>query len=202
MMTKLTKIPLSVVVTILLNGVVPYFIYIFLKDRTSGLTALLIATCIPLFEQLIYFVKKRVLDHFGLLMIGTFVLSVGLVLLGGSEELVLLRESFVTAAVGAVFLISLLLSKPLIYHLAIRFVPSANVQALEQKWRHPQFRQGCRLITAIWAVLLIGEAIIRIWLIYTLSIANFLIVSHFLFYSIIGIAIICSVLMRRRMSVV
>ncbi|MBB3068732.1 intracellular septation protein A [Paenibacillus baekrokdamisoli] len=183
-----------------MNAVAPYLIYMALKDKTSGLTALVIATCVPLAEQIFYFAKKRVIDSFGMLMVGTFVLGAGLALMGGSERVVLLRESFVTGAVGTVFLISLWMRRPLIYSLSLRFIPEANAASQELKWKSPYFRRACRLMSAAWGLLLIGEAAVRSYLIYSLSTSTFLMVSNVVFYSFIGVGIIWSVIYRRHVQ--
>ncbi|RUS47443.1 hypothetical protein ELR57_10015 [Cohnella sp. AR92] len=174
-------------------------IYLLLKNNTSGLTALLVAMSVPLAEQLYYWMRNKRVDSFGLLMVGAFVLGVGLALVGGDERMVLLRESFVTVSIGCVFLFSLLLEKPLIYSLSLRFVPAANEESLKEKWQIPYFRKMCRLITAMWAAMLISESAIRVWLIYQVDTAAFLLLSNVLFYSFIGAAILCSILMRRRL---
>jgi hypothetical protein len=94
-------------------------------------------------------------------MLSTFVLGAGLALWGGGERLVLLRESMVTAFVGCWFLLSLLFRRPRIFHLAGSFTPQSNTAAYEGKWAHPYTRFVFRLMTAVWGVMLLGEAATR-----------------------------------------
>jgi intracellular septation protein A len=187
----------NILFTIAVNGFLPYFAYSWLKHEIPSLTALLIATLLPMIEHVVIFVKRRTLDAFGILMLGTFMLGVSLSIAGGDEKLVLLRESFVTSAVGGVFLLSLLFRRPLIYHLAKRFMAGKSAAALEERWAVPYIRFVFRLMTAVWGVLLLAESIIRVMLVYRLSTEQFLAVSPVLFYGVIGAAIVWTVGYRR-----
>ncbi|MEH7298918.1 VC0807 family protein [Neobacillus drentensis] len=194
------KVIQSVIVSILINGLVPVAVYNLLLGHFSSFVSLLLATMVPLLDNLYHIVKHRKADAFGLFMLTAFVLSLLAFLLGGNEKLILMRESLVTGILGLIFIGSLFYSKPLIYHFAIRF--SSNDES-EQKgkfannWEFSYFRFVIRLMTAVWGIALLAEAIIKTILVYELSISAFLAVSQIIFYSVLGITILWTVIYRR-----
>lgn len=184
-----------IVFTLVVNGLIPWGMYMLLSPYVGHLMALSIVTLIPLVENVFHFAKHRNLDVFGGLMLMTFILSLVMVLLGGSEKMLLLRESMITGVVGIVFLSSLLLNKPMIYHLASRFTRVTNI---EQKWQNAYFRKIMRNMTLIWGVLLVLEACTKVVMIYELSVGEVLALSSVVLYSFVGVAIGLTVVYRRR----
>ena len=194
------KVIQSVIVSILINGLVPVVVYNLLLDHFSSFVSLLLATMVPLLDNLYHIVKHRKADAFGLFMLTAFVLSLLAFLLGGNEKLILMRESLVTGLLGLIFIGSLFYSKPLIYHFAIRF--SSNDESVQKgkfanNWEYSYFRFVIRLMTAVWGIALLAEAVIKTILVYELSISAFLAVSQIIFYSVLGVTILWTVIYRR-----
>lgn len=195
-----TKVGKAVIVSILINGLTPVVLYNLLLNHFSSFFSLLIAASVPLLDNLYHIVKHKKADAFGLFMLTGFVLSLLAFLLGGSEKLILMRESLVTGILGLIFIVSLFCSKPLIYHFAIRF--SSNDESKQKgkflsNWEFPYFRFVIRLMTAVWGISLLAEAVIRMILVYKLSISAFLAVSQIIFYSVIGLTILWTVVYRK-----
>jgi hypothetical protein len=194
------KVIQSVIVSILINGLVPVVVYNLLLDHFSSFVSLLLATMVPLLDNLYHIVKHRKADAFGMFMLTAFILSLLAFLLGGNEKLILMRESLVTGILGLIFIGSLFYSKPLIYHFAIRF--SSNDESVQKSkfannWEFSYFRFVIRLMTAVWGIALLGEAVIKTILVYELSISAFLAVSQIIFYSVLGVTILWTVIYRR-----
>lgn len=181
----------SVILSILINGFLPLIIYKILMNYFPNLTSLIIATIIPCIGNLYEILKDKKIDVYAMFILFGFIIGIIAVLLGGGEKFLLLRESFITGIMGMVFLISLLLKKPLIYYFAQRFSnPDKNNKIdWEKRWNIPYFRYGMRLMTSVWGLGLIFEAIIKVILVYTLSISEFLLVSSFISYGIIALLI-------------
>jgi hypothetical protein len=194
------KLVQMIVMSIVINGVLPVGVYNLFLNYYSSFVSLLIATLIPLLDNLYHIVKYKKADAFGLFMLTGFVLSLLAFLLGGNEKLILMRESMVTGILGLIFIASVFTSKPLIYLFAIRF--SSNSES-EQKgkfasnWELPYFRFVIRLMTAVWGIALLTEAILKTILVYELSITAFLAISQILFYSVLGVTILWTVVYRR-----
>jgi uncharacterized membrane protein len=194
------KLIQSIVLSIVINGAIPWVIYTLLLNYFSSFVSLLLATLLPLVDNLYHLIKHREADAFGLFMLTGFVLGLLAFLLGGNEKLILLRESMVTGILGLIFIGSLFFSKPLIYHFAIRFTASNESEKLGQfakNWEIPYFRFVLRFMTTIWGIALIGEAIVKAILVYELSTSVFLAISQIVFYGFIGAAILFTVVYRR-----
>jgi hypothetical protein len=195
-MSKITHIAMILI----MNGLVPWALYSFLSEHMTSLTALSIATLVPLADNVIYLCKNRKLDAFGGLMLFTFVLTIALVMMGGSEKLLLLRESLVTVSVGLIFLVSLLFSRPLMFHLAMRFTVGNTAQAKTafiEKWNNAYFRRVMKMMSAVWGSVFLLEAAVRTFLVYTLTTSQFLIVSNMVLYGFVGFLIVWTMVYRR-----
>ncbi|WP_308637355.1 VC0807 family protein [Paenibacillus silvisoli] len=183
-----------VIFTLLINGVVPWALYVWLSDYMSSLAALSIATLVPLIDNVVHLAKHRRLDAFGSLMLFTFVLTIALVLLGGSEKILLVRESLITAGVGLVFLGSLFFSRPMMYHLATRFIVGNDFPA---SWGYAYFRFVMRFMTIVWGLILTSEAGVRVYMVYHMSTERYLALSNVVLYGFIGAAVLWTVVYRR-----
>ncbi len=184
-----------VLFTLFLNGFVPWALYVWLSDYMSSLAALSIATLVPLIDNIVHLWKHKKLDAFGSLMLFTFVLTLVLVFLGGSEKLLLIRESFITASVGLIFLLSLLFTRPLMFYLALRFVGKSD---FADNWKYEYFRYVMRLMTFVWGIILLLEATVRVIMVFQLSTAQYLAFSNFVLCGIIGIAILWTIVYRKK----
>lgn len=190
----------SIALTLLLNGILPLLVYELLRPHMTSLRALSIATVIPLLDNLYTLVRSRKLDVFAAFMLTSFVLGLLVLTLGGNEQLLLVRESFVTAIMGIIFLASLLFPRPLIYYFAIRFTVGSDpnrTASFAANWQYPYFRFALRLLTAGWGIALLGEALVRTILVYELTVTQFLAISNFVMYGFIGAAIVWTVYYRR-----
>lgn len=183
-----------IIFTLLINGIVPWGIYVWTSDYMSSFAALSIATMVPLVDNLVHLIRHRKLDVFGSLMSLTFVLTLVLIALGGSEQVLLIRESMITGAVGLIFLGSLIFKRPLMFYLAMRFIGNPD---FEGNWQYDYFRYVMRLMTFVWGTILLIEAAVRTIMVYQLTTAQFLALSNFVLYGFIGAAIAWTVLYRR-----
>lgn len=190
-------IAVSIGWTVWWNGIVPVALYYGLNMYMPSLTALLLAMTAPLAENVLYTIKHRKADAFGLLMAGSFVVGAGAAFWGGSEKLVLARESVVTAFVGCVFLLSLFTRRPLIFRLAERFVPPTGAVTYEERWSLPYVRFVFRLMTAVWGAVLVAEAAVRVVLAFRLSTEQFLLFHNLLFYGVLGVLIVWTARYRK-----
>lgn len=81
----------------------------------------------------------------------------------------------------------------IIYYFAQRFSKSDinknNKTDWEKRWNIPYFRHSMKLMTLVWGLGFILEAAIKVILVYTLSISEFLLVSNFVSYGIIALLI-------------
>jgi uncharacterized membrane protein len=191
----------GVIFSLLINGGLPLLVYLFLLGYVSNVMALTIATLIPMLETVIHFLKYRKWDVFAVFMLVGFILGILAALIGGDERLILIRESFVTGILGLIFLGSLATRRPLIYYFALRFTVGKTQEEqadFADNWNVSYVRKVLRILTAGWGIVLLGEALLKVVLVYSLSVSTFLAISSLVTYGFIGLAIVWTVVYRRK----
>ncbi|MGI9058954.1 MAG: VC0807 family protein [Ktedonobacteraceae bacterium] len=167
--------------SILINGAVPLAIYLILKHYNySDLIALSASVLFPVIGSVISIVRQHTLDLIAAIALAGIAVSIIAVFLGGDPKILLIRESFITGALGIACFVSLLFPRPLMFYFG-RYFATANDPAKRAKynelWRYPYFRFVNRVITVVWGVSYAGEFILRVILVYTLPTAVVLAVS-------------------------
>jgi len=180
--------------SLVINGAVPLLIYNLLKSRgASDITALGIAAVVPAIDGIVTVVRKRRIDLISALVLIGITISIIAVLIGGDPRLLLIRESFLTAALGIACFVSFLLPRPLMFYFGRYFATGddpAKVANYNAMWQYPYFRQVMQVITLVWGVAYVGEFMLRIVLVYRLTINQVLAVSPIVFNSItIGVVL-------------
>lgn len=107
-------------------------------------------------------VRSRKLDLFSGFLLGTFAAGLALTFATGDARFVLLKDSATSMAVGAAFVISCMVGKPLAYYAARRFGTPAGAGAIDRRWYR---------FSMIWGVTLLADAIIRGIVAYTLPLS-------------------------------
>lgn len=182
----------SIASSILINGALPLIIYWALKNYThvSEFIALVASGIPSLIDSIVGIIRRKRIDFLAGIILAGIVISLIITVLGGSPKIYLIRESFFTVAFGLVFLISLLFPRPLIFYLSRYFMTGnhpENIPWFNSLWQHANFRTMMRVMTAVWGVGLLLEAAIRVYLVIILSTQQFLVVSPFVIYGILGV---------------
>lgn len=116
-------------------------------------------------------IRERRLNQFATVMLLVYGLGFALAFVTGDPRTLLLKSSFVTAAVGAVFLATAIHGRrPLTLSAAQSFVPAKSAGLAELYRTDPEVRRGFRLSSTVWGVGLLAEAVLRIPLVYLLPI--------------------------------
>jgi hypothetical protein len=178
-----------VVPNLLLNAVGPILVYATVRPHVSELHAVMAAAFVPLADGLVGIVRHRRINIVGVLVLLSLVFSGILVLLGGTPQLILARESVLSGAMGIVLLASLLWPQPLVYHLGQHFyagnVPDRRHE-FRRKARSPWFRSFLRLLTVVWGLVTVVQSGLCTYLALHLPVATFLIVSPVAHYGIMA----------------
>ncbi|HEY3687552.1 MAG TPA: VC0807 family protein [Streptosporangiaceae bacterium] len=153
--------------TIIFTIVLPYLTYGQLTDRhiMGEVPALLLAGAWPLLESLAMLAIRRKVDELGMLvLIGMLATAVSMVAFN-SPSMLLVKDSGVTGLVGLAFLVSLALPRPLMFYFGRKFATNGSKAAVAYwngLWQFGGFRHTQRVLTVIWGLGFLAEAVLRI----------------------------------------
>jgi hypothetical protein len=187
-------------VEILVNIVLPYLIYAWAETGLGRVHALMASMLPPIAWSLIQLVRTRRLDVLSMFVIAGIGLSLIAFFGGGSFRFLELREHLVTGLIGLVFLGSVAIKRPLLYELA-RSMMERKSQADAEKFQkllrdRPRF---LTVITLAVGLFMLAQTAVAIFLVFTLPVREFLIVSPIVNYVFVGVfAGVCLYLKQRK----
>ena len=185
----------------LVNFILPIVIFDLARPHWGDVRGLIASSGPPVLWSLGLLAVKRKVDAISMLVLAGIALSLLAVLGGGSVRFLQLREKLVTVTIGAVFLISAAIRKPLIYYLARATIMrrSANeAEAFVALRENPHFRRVMTVMTLVWGFGLLAEAAVSTLLVLNLSVHDYLVAGPILGYSTMGALSLWSFLYGRR----
>ncbi|KAI9304860.1 hypothetical protein BJ944DRAFT_162815 [Cunninghamella echinulata] len=180
----------------IMNAAIPIGLYYILKSYVPPVWALVLSSIPTILSVIVQAIFMRRIDSIGAGVILGFILSVVLASINGDPKLLLLRESFVTAAVGVICAITLIpiqiksfTMKPILYYLAKDLIPLRPVEFNDDQtkpqdrmlfyWTYsPYFRRHLRILTAIDVVVLELEFGLKLYYILRFDLDTLVIVSN------------------------
>jgi hypothetical protein len=131
----------------------------------------------------------------GILVLGAVTLTARTVvaMVSGSVVVYFLQPTLGTALVAGAFLLSVPLGRPLAQRLARDFCPIP-----EDVLANTHVRQFFRQVTLLWAVTQLANASVTLWLLFSESLATFLIAKTLVSWGLTGSAIVVSTIWFRR----
>ena len=103
-------------------------------------------------------------------MLAVFGAGTALTFTGGGARVLLLKDSATTAMIGAVFLVSLLSERPLTLLAAQTWRPRQAQRLAELCKGEPAVRHAFRVSALGWGIGLLGEAVLRVPLVFLLPV--------------------------------
>jgi hypothetical protein len=176
--------------SLVIDGLCPLLTYLALMSYVTGIsqvTALLAGAVFPAANGILGIVHRRTLDIIGAIVLIGIVVSIVATFAGGDPKLLLIRESFVTGALGGVCLLSLFAARPLLFFIARQFSTGDNpqkVQSFNALWERPRARRMFRVLTVVWGVGWVVEFGLRVLMVEMLSTPVVLFVSPIVFNGI------------------
>lgn len=198
-----TSSALGWALTITFNIVLPVLTYGRLTDAGwSEFSALLVSGVWPVLDTAITLAWRRKADEFAVITLLFLVISAVVTVVGPhSTRLLLVKDSAVTGLFGVVCLASLLAPRPLMFYFGRKFGTDGTKEDAERfdgLWQYEGFRHVIRIMTVVWGVGYVLEALTRIGLSYRLSTATMVTVNSVLSYAVTGVLIAWTVLYGRR----
>ncbi|PRZ41552.1 hypothetical protein CLV47_10999 [Antricoccus suffuscus] len=138
----------------------------------SDMVALIVGMVPPLGSALYSLARTRRTDAFGMLVLAAMVLSLIASLLAGSPRDLLVRNALVSAPLGIWVLVTVWRGTPISFEVTRTLMPQL-APAMDRLWvERPRFRRAWRQITAMWGILGLVDAGLRIYFSYTLAVAT------------------------------
>jgi hypothetical protein len=171
--------------SIVLNAAIPALLYSLTKRYVSDsdVVALSIAAIFPLVGSIGGLVRHRRMSIIAVLAVLGIAVSVGALALGGDPKILLIRESFLTGALGIACFVSLVLPRPLMFYFGREMEAGsdpAKIAAFDAESEHPAARRVHRLITTVWGIAFVGEFVLRVILVLSLPAVVVLAITPFI----------------------
>jgi hypothetical protein len=167
--------------SLVINAVAPFVLYqVLLSHHVKTAPALAATAIFPVLGVLLGWARTRRLDIIGVVSLVLIVLGLLTTLITGNAKVLLLRGSVITGGIGVACLLSLLLPRPAMFYVGRYFASGGNravASRFDSLWQYPSFRSVQRLITVVWGIAFLAEALIRVALVQTVSTSRVLAIS-------------------------
>ena len=144
-------------------------------------------------------VRTHSIDPISIITLFLIVVSMLMALLVHDPRLFLLRDSYLTGAFGLLCLLSLPSPRPLgyyVYRWAFVRTPE-QLARLNAGWQVPYARFVRRLVTVVWGLVFLGEALLDTFLVYHLPTAQWVAIHPLLFWGTMLVAFGWAILYSR-----
>lgn len=150
---------------------IPYLTYLGLHSMGwSNLAALVASAVVSGVLVVLGMVREHRIGGLGLVVLITLILSIVVTLITGDARVALARDAVVTGGLGLAFLGSVLIGKPLMFHLLRTMAADAG---FSRRWdESADFRWTLRVVSLVWGVGLLLDAAARVVLALTLPVAT------------------------------
>lgn len=175
-----------------------------LDARLGDVDSLILSAVPPLLWSGYELARTRRLDAVSVIVVSGILLTVGATFMGGSARLIQIRDALVTGAIGVMFLVTLVMEKPMIFYLARAMMArdtEDGAAAFEAIWQRPGAPGVFRMMTAVWGAGLVLQTGLMCYLAWIWPIGRYLLLSPFIAYGIFGLMMAWSLWYRgRRMA--
>jgi hypothetical protein len=168
----------------------PLAVYWLLRAAgTAEVTALIVSGILPALGVALGIIRHRRIDAIGSLVLFGIVVGTVVGLTTHSARLVLMEGSVPTAVFGLASLGSLLTAEPLLYRIALqtRGAGTAARRDLEARLSRPSMVRAFRIVSLVWGVTFLAEAVTRVLIVETTSAGNALLVVKLMPYLVLGV---------------
>jgi hypothetical protein len=127
----------------------------------------------------------------------TILLSLGLAAASDDTRVLQIRESYITAIMGIVFIVSSMMKKPILWLLARHQARSEEQKAALD---HPDRKRMLGTVNAVWGWSFILEFVGKLWMIENLPISRVLALSPIMFYGVTAVTFLWTLWWLRRQT--
>lgn len=194
---------LGLLPSLVLDVALPLVTYFVLAAQgVPDLWALVISGVWPLLSIVVSLVRKGRVDEFGIFILVVLLASTLSSVLFSDPRLLLLKNSVFTGVLGLAFLGSLLLRRPVMFYFGRKFGTDGSPEGVARWdgfWADLSvFRHGQRVMTVVWGLAFVAEAVVRIPLVYALSVSAGVVIADVLPFVVIAALVTWTVLYAKR----
>jgi len=170
--------------SIIISAVLPLVIYLLASPHMPIMAVFTLMAVPPLLYSGYGWVRTHSIDPISIISLVLIVVALLLALLVHDPRLFMLRDSYLTGLFGLLCLLSLPFPKPLAYYMYRWFFVRTPEQLahLNAGWQVPYGRFVRRLVTLVWGLAFVGEALLDTYLLYHLPITQWVFIHPFLFW--------------------
>ncbi|MET7989946.1 VC0807 family protein [Amycolatopsis sp. NPDC005232] len=193
----------ELIVNLAINLVAPAALFYGLRALgVNQWLALLAGVVPPAVRAVQTVVTKRRVDTLAVFTLSILVLSVATSFLSGSPRFLLAKDGWMTAAAG-LWMLATLLRTPFLYQVLRSFLGQEARDRMERNWLgSPTYRHVLRVTTAMWGVVLVLDAGVRVVLAYTLSVDRVPLISGLQYVAVYLALEVATRVYARRKSVI
>jgi hypothetical protein len=185
----------------LVDVLVPVGIYFALRRAEVGnVLALTAGAFVPALRVITSIVRDRRVAGLAAFVLAIFALSIALAFVTGNARVLLAKESVFTMLAGVYCLGSLFVGRPFSYYTMRRFVVGDEEEAKAEWENSEEFRHTLRVLTLAWGIGFVGEALMRLVLVYDLPVSTMVIVSPILLAALVVVLVIFSRVYGKRVG--
>jgi hypothetical protein len=178
----LVRVVANMLPSLALNALCPLLLYLSLRRRfpDPSIVPVASAALFPVLGNLLSIARSRRLDVIGVVMLLGFGVTLATAFLSGDQRLILVSRSLLTGVMGLAGVLSVALPRPLMFYFARLFGAGTDPQAIQRfdrYWGLRSVRTTARITTAVWGLALLGEFAFRVAIVYTLPVAQVLVLS-------------------------
>jgi hypothetical protein len=175
--------------SLFVNAVCPYVLFRLLemRFRPGSLLPLAFSGLFPLLGLTVGFVRQRALDIIGLFALVEVGTALVTTMMANNESSALVGRSLQNFVLSAIFVGSVLLSRPIMLYVARQFVTGNNAgyrARFDQIANRPDTKRVYRVMTIVWAAVLLGKSVAIVPLALSLPARHFLVVSPAMSYGV------------------
>jgi hypothetical protein len=170
--------------SLLISAMFPLVIYLLASPHMPTMSVFALMAVPPVLYSGYGWVRMHSIDPISIIALSLIVVAMLLALLVHDPRLFLLRDSYLTGAFGLLCLLSLPFPKPVGYYL-YRWVfvrTPEQLARLNAGWQVPYGRFVQRLITLVWGLAFVGEALLDTFLLYHLPTPQWVVIHPLVFW--------------------
>jgi hypothetical protein len=168
--------------SLVINALCPYLVYQYLAPQfaAGSMIPLACSSVFPIIGLGVSLVRQRSLDFIAVLALVEVVVGLAAIAVSNTPSQALIGRSLPNAALSVIFLISILINRPIMASITRQFVAGNDAgrrARFDQVATAPDGRHVFKVVTVVWTLALLVKCGVSLWSAESLTPAHFFLVS-------------------------